>query len=54
MDGVLFPQNDRCEEDPEHVIAVSLERRARLVLVFRFLEQELERALFEFARRPRA
>ena len=54
MNCVLVVENDRREKDTEDVIAVPLQGRARLVLVLRLFEQEVEGAFFELARSSRA
>ena len=50
VNGVLLVEHDGRQEHAEDVIAVTLHRRPRLVLVFRLREQELEGALLELAR----
>ena len=42
-DAVLLGHDDRDEEDPEDVVPVALKGRARLVVMLRRREQEVER-----------
>ena len=48
-DRVLLGDHDRDEEDPEHVVAVRLQLRSRIVLVPGGREQLLDRAVVDIA-----